>query len=186
MTVVKMHDLARWPASRIKPAAVAPLPPPDPNMVTCSICHRGSLLRQELADAIEAIRATTRLESPQFRIARLAELGIPALAFTPTEQRILAALLPPGGLRSRAEIERAVWPGGFVHSNTVRTNINRIRNRMRQCVPGWTIASVFAVGYRLKRCKDQSAGRADAQATNPSAGRGPDRSPGTTPPAEAF
>ena len=75
-----------------------------------------------------------------------------AVALTPTEFRLLAALAArPGQLVRRTSLMSAGWPeGAIVHDNTLDAYVARIRRKLREAGAGETIATTRGVGYRLQ------------------------------------
>jgi two-component system response regulator MprA len=70
---------------------------------------------------------------------------------SPTEFRLLAALLaPPGEVVRRKELLRAGWPdGAIVHENTLDQYVARVRRKLGQVEAPDRIETVRGVGYRL-------------------------------------
>ncbi|MER5810928.1 response regulator transcription factor [Streptomyces sp. NPDC002033] len=70
---------------------------------------------------------------------------------TPTEFRLLAALLAAGGaLLSRRELLRAGWPeGAQVSENTLDQYLSRLRRKLRTAGSERTIATSRGIGHRF-------------------------------------
>ncbi|MEU0781624.1 response regulator transcription factor [Streptomyces sp. NPDC006173] len=70
---------------------------------------------------------------------------------TPTEFRILAALLAAsGGIVRRRELVRAAWPeGAQVHDNTLDQYLTRLRRKLRAAGSDRTIGTARGVGHHL-------------------------------------
>jgi two-component system response regulator MprA len=70
---------------------------------------------------------------------------------TPTEYRILAALLgSPGRVVRRAELRVAAWPpGAVVHDNTLDQYVARIRRKLADAPGAPSLETVHGVGYTL-------------------------------------
>ncbi len=77
--------------------------------------------------------------------------GETAVDLTPTEFRILAAMLSrPGRVHRRRELVTAAWPiGAVVHDNTLDQYATRIRRKLRQLPGSPLLTTVHGVGYRL-------------------------------------
>ena len=73
-------------------------------------------------------------------------------ALTPTEFRVLAALVAtPGTVQRRRALVNAGWPAGAqVHENTLDQYIARLRRKLRDVAAPGTIATVHGVGYRYE------------------------------------
>jgi two-component system OmpR family response regulator len=73
-------------------------------------------------------------------------------ALTPTEFRVLGALLERGGeVVRRRDLIRAGWPdGAIVHDNTLDVYIRRLRKKLGELSATAQIATVHRVGYRLQ------------------------------------
>ena len=71
-------------------------------------------------------------------------------ALTPTEFRILAALVSaPGSVLRRPALVATAWPSGaIVHDNTLDQYIARLRRKLRDLEAPGTIATAHGVGYR--------------------------------------
>ena len=78
--------------------------------------------------------------------------GDAVLALTPTEYRVLAALVGrPGEVVRRRELVEAAWPqGAIVHDNTLDAYLSRLRRKLRELGTERTIATVHGVGYRFQ------------------------------------
>ncbi|MFE9221868.1 response regulator transcription factor [Streptomyces lavendulae] len=76
--------------------------------------------------------------------------GVP-LSLTPTEFRILAALLAAAGdLVSRRDLVRAGWPeGAQVSDNTLDQYLTRLRRKLREAGSILTLGTSRGVGHRL-------------------------------------
>lgn len=75
-----------------------------------------------------------------------------AVALTPTEFRLLAALVArPGVVVRRRELIAAAWPdGAIVHDNTLDTYVGRLRRKLRDLGVDEEIATARGVGYSLR------------------------------------
>lgn len=73
------------------------------------------------------------------------------IALTPTEYRILAALLGAGEqVVRRRELVSAAWPtGAIVHDNTLDQYMARVRRKLATVPDAVDIVTVHGVGYRL-------------------------------------
>jgi two-component system response regulator MprA len=73
-------------------------------------------------------------------------------ALTPTEFRLLAALLArPGLVVRRAELVAAAWPdGAVVNANTLDAYVGRLRRKLRALEVGEQIETARGVGYVLR------------------------------------
>lgn len=81
-----------------------------------------------------------------------AHVGDLHVALTPTEFRLLAALV--AGSRSvvrRSELVATAWPdGAMVHANTLDTYVKRLRRHLRALRAPVEIRTVRGVGYELR------------------------------------
>jgi DNA-binding response OmpR family regulator len=75
-----------------------------------------------------------------------------AVALTPTEFRVLAALAERGGVViRRSELVRAAWPeGAVVADNSLDQYIARVRDKLRKVTGETAIVTSRRVGYRLE------------------------------------
>ncbi|MET7744371.1 response regulator transcription factor [Streptomyces sp. NPDC005385] len=73
------------------------------------------------------------------------------IELTPTEFRILAALIAAaGGIVRRRELVRAAWPeGAQVHDNTLDQYLTRLRRKLREAGSDRTIGTARGVGHHL-------------------------------------
>ncbi|MFF0189311.1 response regulator transcription factor [Streptomyces sp. NPDC005244] len=73
------------------------------------------------------------------------------IELTPTEFRILAALIAAaGGIVRRRELVRAAWPeGAQVHDNTLDQYLTRLRRKLREAGGDRTIGTARGVGHHL-------------------------------------
>jgi len=73
-------------------------------------------------------------------------------ALTPTEFRLLAALLArPGTVVRRGELVAAAWPdGAVVNANTLDAYVGRLRRKLRALEVGERIETARGVGYVLR------------------------------------
>ncbi|MGW1836433.1 response regulator transcription factor [Streptomyces sp. NPDC002067] len=73
------------------------------------------------------------------------------VALTPTEFRLLAALLAePGAVVRRRELVRAGWPAGAqVSDNTLDQYLSRLRRELRNAGSARTIGTARGIGHRL-------------------------------------
>jgi two-component system, OmpR family, response regulator len=72
------------------------------------------------------------------------------VALTPTEFRMLAALMARSGeVVSRTSLRSAGWPyGEVVHDNTLDSFVGRLRRALRESGSSSTITTIRGVGYR--------------------------------------
>jgi len=77
--------------------------------------------------------------------------GLREVLLTPTEFRLLAALLArPGDAVRRHELLRAGWPhGAFVRENTLDAFVARLRRKLKELEGAPEITTVYGVGYRI-------------------------------------
>ncbi|MFB7496287.1 response regulator transcription factor [Streptomyces sp. NPDC056161] len=73
------------------------------------------------------------------------------IALTPTEFRLLAALVAASGeIVRRRELVRAGWPeGARVSDNTLDQYLTRLRRKLRAAGSGLTVATARGIGHRL-------------------------------------
>jgi two-component system response regulator MprA len=73
------------------------------------------------------------------------------VALTPTEFRILAALVgSSGAVHRRRALVQAAWPAGaIVHDNTLDQYIARLRRKLRDLEAPGTIETTHGIGYRF-------------------------------------
>ncbi|MGP8296787.1 response regulator transcription factor [Streptomyces inhibens] len=73
------------------------------------------------------------------------------VALTPTEFRLLAALMAdPGAVVRRRNLVRAGWPeGAQVSDNTLDQYLSRLRRKIRDAGSGLTISTTRGIGHRL-------------------------------------
>ncbi|MGW3243748.1 response regulator transcription factor [Streptomyces sp. NPDC001070] len=73
------------------------------------------------------------------------------VALTPTEFRLLAALMAAsGGMVRRRELVRAGWPdGAHVSDNTLDQYLTRLRRKLREAGSDLTIGTARGLGHRL-------------------------------------
>jgi two-component system response regulator MprA len=78
--------------------------------------------------------------------------GAREVSLTPTEFRLLAALLArPGEAVRRRDLVRAGWPhGAMVRENTLDAFVARLRRKLKQFDSAPQIATVHGVGYRIE------------------------------------
>ncbi|MBU6364376.1 MAG: response regulator transcription factor [Acidobacteria bacterium] len=83
--------------------------------------------------------------------AHAVQQGDVRVALTPTEFRVLGALLArPGEAVRRQDIVRSGWPAGaIVSDNSVDAYIARVRRKVRDLPDPPQITTVVGVGYRL-------------------------------------
>jgi len=89
----------------------------------------------------------TRLDHARRTVA----FGDRAVPLTPTEFRMLAALMARRGeVVPRASLRSAGWPyGELVHDNTLDSFVGRLRRSLRDVGSPATIGTVRGVGYRF-------------------------------------
>jgi DNA-binding response OmpR family regulator len=113
----------------------------------------------EVVDGVREMVRTSRAGAPiTFGAIRLdpvthairGESG--AVALTPTEFRVLAALAERGGVViRRSELVRAAWPeGAEVADNSLDQYIARVRDKLRKVTVETAIVTSRRVGYRLE------------------------------------
>ncbi|GED90352.1 response regulator transcription factor [Streptomyces sp. NPDC056112] len=73
------------------------------------------------------------------------------VAMSPTEFRLLAALVAAGGsIVRRRDLVRAAWPAGAqVSDNTLDQYLTRLRRKLRTAGSGLTIGTARGIGHRL-------------------------------------
>ncbi len=117
----------------------------------------------ELAVRVRALARRSRPETLSTYSGRVSELGAlldptvhaitgtPVVSLTPTEYRLLAAIVAgSGAVVRRAELVAAGWPeGAIVSPNTVDAYISRIRAKLRNAERVEGVTNVRGVGYRL-------------------------------------
>jgi two-component system response regulator MprA len=113
-----------------------------------------------VAEVAERLRALLRrsdavrgLELDGLRLdpaAHAAVRGDRSVPLTPTEFRLLAALLArPGEAVRRASLIDAGWPhGAIVHANTLDVFIARLRRKLRELGAELRLETVHGVGYK--------------------------------------
>jgi two-component system OmpR family response regulator len=81
-----------------------------------------------------------------------ARFGGAAVALTPTEYRLLGALVGRSGETvRRRELIQAGWPhGAIVHANTLDAYVARIRRKLRRLPGAPTISTSHGVGYGIR------------------------------------
>jgi two-component system response regulator MprA len=106
-----------------------------------------ALLRRSGADvAVEA--GGLRLDP----VTHAASAGLTSISLTPTEFRLLAALVGrPGEAVRRKELIRTAWPhGAYVRDNTLDTYLVRLRKKLASLPGSPSITTVHGVGYKLE------------------------------------
>jgi len=80
-----------------------------------------------------------------------ASAGEATIALTPTEFRLLGALVArPGDAVRRRELIATGWPdGAIVHDNTLDAYLARLRRKLRQLPDAPGITTAHGVGYTL-------------------------------------
>jgi two-component system response regulator MprA len=78
--------------------------------------------------------------------------GAHEVSLTPTEFRLLAALLArPGEVVRRRDLVRAGWPhGAMVRENTLDAFVARLRRKLKELDSAPQINTVHGVGYRVE------------------------------------
>jgi len=84
--------------------------------------------------------------------AHAVALGDTRVALTPTEFRLLAALVSrPGEVVRRTTLVAAAWPeGAIVHDNTLDAYLTRLRRKLREVGAPGAIHTARGVGYALR------------------------------------
>jgi two-component system, OmpR family, response regulator len=105
-----------------------------------------ALLRRSGADPRTTV-GTLHLDP----VAHAAASGDHEVSLTPTEFRLLAALVAqPGAAVRRRDLVRAAWPeGAIVHENTLDQYVARLRRKLRELAADTEIVTVHGVGYRI-------------------------------------
>lgn len=87
--------------------------------------------------------------SPSSRVARCGDRQVD---LTPTELRLLTALLEGHGeTLERSALVAAGWsPGAIVHDNTLEQYVGRLRRKLQSIEASATIVTVRGSGYRLE------------------------------------
>lgn len=87
--------------------------------------------------------------SPSSRVARCGDRQVD---LTPTELRLLTALLEAHGeTLERSALVAAGWsPGAIVHDNTLEQYVGRLRRKLQSIEASATIVTVRGLGYRLE------------------------------------
>jgi two-component system response regulator MprA len=103
------------------------------------------LRRSGSDDALEAVGL--RLDP----LAHAVNDGAQQVLLTPTEFRLLAALLArPGEAVRRRELLRAGWPhGAYVRENTLDAYVARLRRKLKELEHAPEITTVHGVGYTV-------------------------------------
>jgi two-component system response regulator MprA len=85
-------------------------------------------------------------------VAYSVHVGDDAIALTPTEFRLLAALAArSGAVVRRATLVATGWPdGAVVHDNTLDAYVARIRRKLRASGAAAAIETARGIGYRLR------------------------------------
>lgn len=108
---------------------------------------RALIRRSAAAPPFERV-AGLRLDPAALR----AHLGDRSAELTPTEFRLLAALVArPGAVVRRRELTATAWPdGAIVHDNTLDSYLTRLRRHLRWLGASVEIRTVRGVGYELR------------------------------------
>jgi two-component system response regulator MprA len=113
----------------------------------------------ELLVRVRALHKRTTASAPVVRGGvKLDPVGhgligaVDRIALTPTEFRIMAALVSrPGEVVRRTALIAAAWPdGAIVHDNTLDAYLTRIRRKLRSVGGTASIETVRGVGYRFE------------------------------------
>lgn len=108
-----------------------------------------ALLRRSTPQPAARARANgLRLDPAALRV----HVGERELALTPTEFRLLAALVArSGAVVRRRHLVATAWPdGAIVHDNTLDTYLKRLRQHLRTLDAPAEIRTVRGVGYELR------------------------------------
>lgn len=107
-----------------------------------------ALLRRHLREVVAGGPGGLTLDPA----AHVAQVGDLTARLTPTEFRVLAAILSRNGdAVRRRELIRAGWPhGAIVHDNTLDAYVARLRRKLRELDCDAHIATVHGVGYRIE------------------------------------
>jgi two-component system response regulator MprA len=107
-----------------------------------------ALVRRGGGDGVLVSPSGLRLDP----VAHSVHVGDDAIALTPTEFRLLAALAArPGEVLRRRELVSAAWPdGAIVNANTLDAYVARIRRKLRESGASAAIETARGVGYRLR------------------------------------
>ena len=139
-------------------------------MPTVGVCEDDPLIRRVLAEVLVRVGALARrgrpepyrqpaglrLDPQRFTVAR-ADLEI---AVTPTEFRMLAALLArPGEVVRRRDLVAAAWPhGAIVAENTVDSYVRRLRRKL-ELLDGDGDGATALAGPRADAARESPASR---------------------------
>ena len=84
-------------------------------------------------------------------VAHVARFGGTTIALTPTEFRLLGALLrQPGAVVRRHDLIEAGWAhGSIVHDNTLDAYAARLRRKLRTMPGAPAVTTIHGVGYRI-------------------------------------
>ncbi|MEU8825326.1 response regulator transcription factor [Streptomyces sp. NPDC048636] len=114
-----------------------------------------------LAELAARLRAALKRSSPRSTAAagdltldavrHRVTVGDTPVALTPTEFRLLAALVAASGdLVRRRDLARAGWPeGAQVSDNTLDQYLTRLRRKLRETGSALTIGTARGIGHRL-------------------------------------
>lgn len=102
-----------------------------------------------------ARRGGRPVSGPEVRVSassRTARCGDHQVDLTPTELRLLTALLAAHGeTLARSALVAAGWsPGAIVHDNTLEQYVGRLRRKLQAIEAPSTIVTVRGLGYRLE------------------------------------
>jgi len=106
------------------------------------------LLRRGPAVAVARTDGDLSLDPSALRV----HLGQRAVELTPTEFRLLAALVAASGsVVRRRDLIATAWPdGAIVHDNTLDTYLKRLRGHLRTLEADLQIRTVRGIGYELR------------------------------------
>ena len=140
MTLARLRDDAPTPPIRLRP-----LPPPE-------VPRALAKLAPLAADLFCTDPGCPCVNHQRPDVAMLAIYGIDERRLTPTEARLVAALLPPGTLCTREVLMTRVFGAVYLDVgrdpfHVLRVNVTRLRRKLP--AQGYSIDGVPMLGYRL-------------------------------------